>query len=182
MSKNDQPLNIKLSETEVGNLWKRYGDRLHNLASRFLGSSRRIEDSQGIANAAFLSLIKQIGSEEMESEEGIDGLWPLAMGIARNKAKMAIRKEAAQKRGGGIDFSPTEGVADNTSDDPSFFVELEELVERLDKYTNDTPVVRQIVERRMQGQTSKDIALELGLSQSKVSRRLAELRQFLSEC
>ena len=182
MNSENQQLNIEISDSEVGKLWKMYGERLRGIASKFLGNGRKIEDSQGIANAAFLSLIKQVGADDLEDDRDYEGLWPLAIGIARNKARMAIRSENAQIRGGRIEFTPIDGVQDQAADDPSFFSELEDLIERLDKYTTDTPIVRQIVERRLQGQTSKEIAKELKTSPSSVSRRLAQLRKFLNEC
>ena len=182
MNKTDQPLNIQISDTEVNELWTKYGERLRGIACKFLGAGRKIEDSKGIANAAFLSLVKQVGSDDAANDRECDGLWPIAFGIAKNKANMANRSESSQKKGGEMKKNSTDGLADELTDDPSLFSELEELIERLNQYTADTPQVRQIVEMRLQGQTSKEIAKTLNTSQSSVSRRLAELRQFLNEC
>ena len=159
-----------------------YGKRLRAIASRFLGSGRRIEDSEGIANAAFLSLVKQIGADDAEDHRDFEGLWPLAIGIARNKSREANRTGVTQKRGGLVKSTGTDGVADLTAKEPALFAELEELMERLNKYTSETPLVRQIVERRLEGLSSKDIAGILRVSAATVSRRLAELRRFLTEC
>ena len=180
MSKNDQPLDIKLNDTDVNKLWANYGERLRTIASRFLGAGRRIEDSHGIANAAFLSLVKKIGSDDFNEGEA-DRFWPLAIGIARNKAREANRRALALQRGGGAVTSPIEGVTDARAEDPSVLAQLEELIERLDKYTEERPKLRTTIEKLMEGKTQKEAAIELGMTPVKVHRILAELKAFLSE-
>lgn len=184
MSSVQQQLNIHLSNTEVENLWLVYGTRLRMIARRFLGAGRRIEDSEGIANAAFLSLVKQVSTEDglVEDSSDRDALWPLAFGIARNKALQANRRASTITKGGCAECQPADGVQDKGAEDPALLAQLEELIIKLDEYTANTPLVRQIVERRLLGQTSKEIAEVLGVSQSMVSRRLAELRRFMEEC
>ena len=169
--------NPGLEESQINNLWLQYGSRLRAVASRFLGAGRQIEDSEGIANAAFHSLINRVNREN-EKDQVVDpyDLWPLALGIARNKARMANRRKTCSPMG---EFA--EEIVDKIGDDPSLFAELEELLQQLKEYTTKNPEFRTIVELKLQGKTSKEIAARLNTSEPTVSRRLAQLKRYLEE-
>ncbi len=169
----------RLEESEINTLWQQYGPKLRAVATRFLGAGRRIEDSEGVANAAFHSLIKRVrkDGERAEASDPYD-LWALAIGIARNKARMANRKGKNAPNAIG-EFA--EEIPDDNSDDPSLFAELEELLLQLRAYTEENELLRSIVQRKLQGKTSKEIAAELGTSEPTVSRRLGQLKRYLEE-
>ena len=66
-----------LDENDISDLWKKLGPELRAVASRFLGAGRSVEDSLGIANAAFHSLIRAIDAKDLVQEEQEIGLWPV---------------------------------------------------------------------------------------------------------
>lgn len=169
----------RMEESQINDLWLRYGPKLRSTASRFLGAGRRIEDSEGIANAAFHSLINRVNRDGEQAKE-VDpyALWPLAIGIARNKARMANRGERNAPEPIG-EFA--DEIAGGNGDDPRLFAELEELLQQLKKYTENNSELQKIVESKLQGKSSKEIARELGTSESSVSRRLGQLKRYLEE-
>jgi len=185
MSANETQQNVSLGEPEITELWNQFGPRLRAVATKFLGTGRSIEDSEHIANAAFHSLIKRVNADSafdnVLAEEQRDGLWPIAIGIARNKSRQANRDARASKRGGSMERSYPDEFPDKLGDDPRLFAELDELLDRLREYTEGDAVTRGIVQQRLQGITSKQIAANLKVSESRVCRRLAELRRFLEE-
>ena len=175
----------KLGDSEIADLWNQLGPRLRAVATKFLGTGRAIEDSEHIANAAFHSLIKRVNANGeagvILDEEQRDGLWPIAIAIARNKALQANRGESAAMRGGKMARNYADDFSDQVGDSPELFAELEELLDRLREYTEGDNITRQIVQQRLQGITSKQIAVNLKISESRVCRRLKELRRFLEE-
>ena len=68
---------LVLDENDISELWKKLGPELRAVASRFLGAGRSVEDSFGIANAAFHSLIRAIDAKDLVTEEQQIGLWPV---------------------------------------------------------------------------------------------------------
>lgn len=182
MTEPTKPEPTCMPDSEINALWLVFGQRLRLNARRFLGAGRRLEDSEAIANAAFMSLIRYVTENEKDPNSSDDpDLWKVAFGIAKNKSLEANRLVSTKGRGGGMKQQGVSEMADTYTEDPSFFLQLEELMSQLCEYTSKTPLVRQIVERRLQGQSSKDIAAVLQVSESTVSRRLEEIRQFIHE-
>ena len=68
---------LVLDENDIAELWKKLGPELKVVASRFLGAGRSVEDSLGIANAAFHSLIRAIDAKDLVQEDQQLGLWPV---------------------------------------------------------------------------------------------------------
>ena len=68
---------LVLDENDISELWKKLGPELKAVASRFLGAGRSVEDSLGIANAAFHSLIRAIDAKDLVQEDQQIGLWPV---------------------------------------------------------------------------------------------------------
>ena len=68
---------LVLDEAEIAELWRQLGPELRAVASRFLGKGRSMEDSVGLANAAFHSLLGRFDAKHMVEEQDRLGLWPL---------------------------------------------------------------------------------------------------------
>ena len=189
-------------EEPVIRLWQAFGPALRHAARRYLSSGRPFVDSEDIANAAFMSFVNQLRDhsftdehppakgEECDSafdttigEEGKDGIWPIALAIARNKALEANRRERAQKRGGDRQRVQLEAASqlDEKALEPHLDAFVNEQLNLLGDYVLDKPVLNDILHLRLQGVTSEVIAEKLKMSTSSVSRRLSELRRVLEE-
>lgn len=185
------------NEEAINELWKRYGSRIQGIASKYLGAApRRIMDSEDIKNVAFMSLLGYVNELDPSDpdviaqrgfsyEELKNGIWPIAFGIARKKALLANRKETAGKRGGNVEHAGIQErvFEDGNSDEPWVLASLEETMQFLKTYASQSSNQNlvKILQLRIEGVNSKEIALHLKLSEASVSRRLAELRKALSE-
>ncbi|QEG21036.1 ECF-type sigma factor [Mariniblastus fucicola] len=185
------------NEDAINELWERYGSRIQGIASKYLGAApRRIMNSEDIKNVAFMSLIGYVNELDPSDPDGIsqkgfsyeelkDGIWPIAFGIAKKKALLANRKEKAGKRGGDIERSGIQErvFEDDNSEEPWVLASIEEQMQFLKAYATKSASgdIEQILQLRIEGVSSKEIARELKLSEASVCRRLKELRKALSE-
>ena len=188
------------NEDAIADLWRRYGDRLRGIARQHLGPARPVLDSEDIANAAFNSLIRSLrdpnlhdprdtsstvnsSTASLSPDEWKNGIWPIALGIARNKAMEANRRELAAKRGGGYQHASTDRnmVEDSTTSQPHVMALVQEQIEVLHRYVQEKPRLQEILQLRLEGIASNQIAATLGISEASVCRRLAEIRRVLEE-
>lgn len=193
----------RLTEIRNGNpeaiedLWNRYGKRIQEIASKYLGAApRRVMDSEDIKHIAFMSLvgfIQKFDPEDLPAQAGNgfsydelkNGIWPIAFGIAKKKALMANRAANATKRSGGDDRVLTDESVfeDRAAEEPWVIASLEEQMKFLKDYASasQNQDLGSILQLRSEGMNSKEIATELGISEPSVSRRLKELRKALQE-
>ena len=87
-----------LNEHDISELWKKLGPELRAVATRFLGAGRSVEDSVGIANAAFHSLIRAVDAKDLVTEEEKTGLWPVL--IRSVDSPISEERQEGQKREG----------------------------------------------------------------------------------
>src|ERR1700754_3450109 len=126
-------------------LWERYAMRLVELSRRRLKDSpKRVADEEDIAASVFHSLCRGAAAGRFENVKNRDDLWWLLLAITKQKVVDHVRREGAQKRGGGRTQSEIglNGQPDDshgfTLDDlmsaepsPEFIVELQEQNDRL---------------------------------------------------
>ena len=209
---------LVLSESDIAELWRQLGPELRAVASRFLGQGPSVEDSIGLANAAFNSLIGRFDARDMVAEEDRLGLWPvliktvdpqliaetralnedesgvhqtwiqtvlkrLGFKIAENKAKEVVRKKLAIKRGRSWNRVDVDPSHQNKENDPVWLAEFEELLRLVKQYAEDSKQSNMcaILRLKLQDCSSKEIALQLGVGEATVCRRLKEIRRFIEE-
>lgn len=91
---------LLLTDADIAELWEKLGPELRRVATRFLGAGRSVEDSVGIANAAFHSLIRAIDAKDLVDEEQKNGLWPVLIRTVDSKlVRESQDKDSESKHG-----------------------------------------------------------------------------------
>ena len=170
-------------------LWERYFTKLTRVASRKLGNApRRISDEEDVAVDVFHSLC--VGAQEgrFHQLENRDDLWKLLVAISGMKAVDLIRKQTAQKRGGGnvrgnsivantersgfgvgfdqfLDSDPT----------PEFLAVMDEQQAGLFGLLRDESQ-RSVARLRFEGYSNQEIADQMGIAVRSVERKLKIIR------
>jgi RNA polymerase sigma factor (sigma-70 family) len=175
-------------------LWERYAMQLVDLARRRLNDApKRIADEEDIAASVFHSLCRGAAAGRFQDVKNRDELWWLLLAITKQKVADHIRRETAQKRGGGRIQSETalSGQPDDShgftldklmSDEPSpeFIVELQEQNDRLLGLLRDDNL-RHIALSRIEGFTVPEIASDLRVSTRSIERKLQLIRGMWSK-
>lgn len=175
-------------EQAAHDLWERYFPKLIRVAGRRMGNaSRRIADEEDVALSVFQSLCDGAQKGRFEKLKGRDDLWKLIVAITGMKSADHVRRETAQKRGGGqvrgnsvfvnSQDEKVEGFEQFSEEalSPEFLCELEEEQARLlAKLPDDKH--RQIATLRLEGMSHEEIAEELGLSLRSVARKFKLIR------
>ncbi len=161
-------------------LWERFFPRLVALARKTLaGRPQRAADADDAAQSAFASFCLRVRAGEFTIGDRND-LWNLLGTITVNKARIQMRREAAQKRGGGRvvgedeltrpDGSPLSLEEAAVLPPAEFDFHCEELLNQLE------PQLREIAVLRMLGYKNREIARMLDCTQRKVERKLNLIR------
>lgn len=155
------------------NLWDRYAARLIEIAQRRMKHTpRRIADEEDVAASVFHSLCRGAAAGRFKNIKNRDDLWWLLMGITKQKVVNHVRRETAQKRGGGHTqveaglnvqggFSLDQLMGDEPT--PEFLLMLEEEHERLLALLRDDEL-REIANLRIEGYTVGEIAERMNMS------------------
>ena len=177
-------------------LWESYFLEMVEVARQKLrGAPRTMADEEDVALSAFKSFC--IGAQNGRFSQVTDrqNLWPLLVAITSHKSIDLIRLENRQKRGGSgqndaagtskkqtsmrVDFE--EIIQQQPS--PEFAVqmaeELERLLNLLDK-TGDS-ALRQVALAKMEGETTTEIAEQLGCARRTVERKLQLITRLWQE-
>ena len=177
------------------NLWNRYIQRLVRLArTRLRASPRRAADEEDVAVNAFASFCNGVEEGRFAKLDDRDDLWKVLVVLTERKAVDLIRREGAQKRGGGdvrgesaLDAqrdieSPGAGVSQIPDDvpTPAFAAAFAEQLERSLAMLEDD-ALRRIARDRLYGYTNKEIAKRLDVSLRTVERGLQLIRRIWSE-
>lgn len=168
--------------------------RLVEIARRKLQNvPKRIADEEDIAASVFHSLCRGAAAGRLQNVTNRDSLWWMLLKITEQKAADFVRRETAQKRGGGR-VQPESGVNGNADDSngfsfdrlisdeptPEFVVMLNEEHERLLSLLRDDRL-RKIAVFRIEGFTVTEIAVDLGVSNRSVERKLQLIRELWSK-
>jgi RNA polymerase sigma factor (sigma-70 family) len=179
--------------SDIERLWDRYFERLVRLAAaRLPAHSRRSFDEEDVALSAFQSFCDRAGRGEFPQLSDRDDLWRLLATITVRKAIDTIRQQSRQKRGGGQVLGESallvgagtegDGLAEVLSREPTpdevagFAENYHRFLARLQE-----PPLRTIALRRLEGQTTREIARALDVSTKTVERKLQLIRAIWSE-
>jgi DNA-directed RNA polymerase specialized sigma24 family protein len=169
-------------------LWQRYFRRLVGLAHLKLGETpRAVANEEDVATAALNSFFNGMAQGRFPKLGGRHDLWPLLAKITARKALDQQRYLSAEKRGGGrLRGDSAIGAADDcmavwpassieTELQPDVLVAVSEACDRLMSALADEQL-RTIARRRLEGYTNAEIAVELGVVERTVERRLHLIR------
>jgi DNA-directed RNA polymerase specialized sigma24 family protein len=181
--------------TDVQKLWDRYFRRLVRLAGAKLPAHcRRSFDEEDVALSAFQSFCDRAGRGQFPKLSDRDDLWRLLATITVRKAMDTMRHQTRQKRGGGNvlgesallvggdDADPAEGLGavlgrEPTAEDVVQFAEdCRRFLDRL-----EDPALRSVAVRRLEGQTTPEIAAAMAVSTKTVERKLKLIRAIWTE-
>jgi RNA polymerase sigma factor (sigma-70 family) len=170
-------------------LWERYATQLVDLARRRLQDApKRVADEEDIAASVFHSLCRGAAAGRLQDLKNRDDLWWLLIIITKQKVVDHIRRETAQKRGGGR--TQVESGLTNNADDshsfaldqlvseeptPEFALMLQEEHDHLLGLLRDDSL-RQIAVFRIEGFTVSEIAEDMKVSTRSVERKLKVIR------
>jgi len=174
-------------------IWQYCYERVVRHADRKLGRSpRRDADEEDIAVSALQSLFAGVREGRFPDFSNRGDLWRILLTLASRKVSSRIRRQMAQKRGGGevrgesvfarATDSHLGGLDDlsSKSDLPEFAelfsLECQELLDQLDDEN-----LRRIAMMRLQGYSKQEIAQELGCAVRSVDRKLSLIRTIWDE-
>lgn len=180
-------------DSDVQRLWDRYFERLVRLAGAKLPAhGRRSFDEEDVALSAFQSFCERAGRGQFPQLGGRDDLWRLLATITVRKALDTWRHQTRQKRGGGRvvgesallvgEDSSREGLSEVLSREPTpaeaaqFADDYYRFLDRLRE-----PSLRDVALRRLDGQSSREIAQSLNVSMRTIERKLQLIRAIWSQ-
>jgi DNA-directed RNA polymerase specialized sigma24 family protein len=168
-------------------LWQDYFDRLVRMARAHLASWRRLPaDAEDVALSAFDSFIRAAEAGRFPRLEDSNDLWQVLLVLTARKAGKLIRREQADRRGGGKVqlFSDLPGQDESSSPladvlssepDPAEAAVMAETCERLMAQLEDEELTRVTV-WKLEGFSNADIAEKLNRSVGSVERKLRLIR------
>jgi DNA-directed RNA polymerase specialized sigma24 family protein len=181
--------------TDIQRLWDRYFRRLVRLAGAKLPAHcRRAFDEEDVALSAFQSFCDRAGRGQFPKLNDRDDLWRLLATITVRKALDTIRHQTRQKRGGGDVLGESALLVGGDNDDPGEGLcavlgrepSPEEVVQLADDCRRflaklQDPALRSIALRRLEGQTTPEIAVATKVSTKTIERKLRLIRAMWSE-
>jgi DNA-directed RNA polymerase specialized sigma24 family protein len=163
-------------------LWDRYFSRLAGLAHKKLaGRALAAADAEDLALSAFDSLCCGLARGRFPRLKDRDDIWRLLVVITARKVTRAVRREEAQKRGGGREAdiaNPTVSDLGQVIGDvptPEFLAEISEAFDNLLARLPEEDLAR-IAVWKMEGYTNEEIAGKLGCVRRTVDRKLRLIR------
>lgn len=177
---------------DIQRLWDRYFERLVRLAGARLPSHcRRAFDEEDVALSAFQSFCDRAGRGQFPQLSDRDDLWRLLATITVRKALDTMRHQTRQKRGGGHVLGESALVArDGDRDGVAEVLSREPTPEEVARFTDDynrfldrlkEPALRAVALRRLEGQTTQEIARALNVSTKTIDRKLQLIRAIWSQ-
>ena len=171
-------------------LWERYFRRLVGLARKKLRAApRRAADEEDVALSAFDSFCRGAGQDRFPRLHDRLDLWQLLVLLTARKAVDLAQHERRRKRGGGavLDEAALPGPAGSSGQEaawekiegpeptPAFAAQVaEEYGRLLDRL--DSPELRTVAMRKVEGYGNDEIADRLGCVTSTVERKLKRIR------
>lgn len=188
-------MQLKAGEAEAAQkLWERYSQELIRLARKRLnGIPRAALDEEDIALSVFSRICNAAANGRFSDMRTRDDLWWLLMRVTKHKAIDYIRREMADKRGGGRVKLARDCEAKECSAGSAFFESLESLEPtpeflfaleeeyqmRLGKLRDERQ--RIVARMRIEGYTVSEIASALSIGLRAVERKLQVIRELWSE-
>lgn len=176
-------------QSVVGNVWNRYFLKLVRVAQKHLRNAEtRVEDEEDVALSVLHSLCAGLPEERFAKITNRDELWILLATMTHRKCVDRIRRNVAQKRGGGKVVGEADLGTDGDHRRPLTLDDLESseltpesiysLQEDLHELLNALPAeqLRQVAVLRMEGFSTEDIAEKLKMSGRSVRRKLDLIR------
>lgn len=160
-------------------LWERFVPRLLGLARRTLASHPRLNGfAEDVVQSVFASFFQRVRAGQFVLDHRND-VWNLLGVMTVRKARRTIRRETAEKRGGGQVLNQ-EAMLDQTQSNleaaclshlgPEFDLQAEDLLARL------PDELRTVAVLRLMGYTNPEIAHQLEWTVRKVERKLQLIR------
>lgn len=170
-------------------LWDRCINRLIGAARKRLRNlPRHAADEEDVAVSAFDAFFQGVKDQRFRRLENREDLWQVLTMLAERKAIAVMRRELADKRGGGLNRgesvfekliaeSSVAGGIDQVADpDPAivdgFTQEVREMLEGL-----DDELLQKIAMKKLEGYTNREIAQQLDIALRAVKRKLQLIRQ-----
>ena len=143
-------------------------------------------DEEDVAAAAFTAFCRGVEENRFSRLQDRDDLWQILLVLTERKALNQIRREKAQRRGGGDvlgesalgDARPGTGAIAEFADrgpTPDFAAQVSEQLELLLDVLHDA-AMRDIALFKLEGYTNREVAQRLSVSLRSVERRLALIR------
>jgi RNA polymerase sigma factor (sigma-70 family) len=187
---------IKTGDAEAAQrLWESYFQEMVEVARRKLqGAPRAVADEEDVALSAFKSFCLGAKNGRFSQVTDRENLWPLLVAITSHKSVDLIRRENRKKRGGsGTSETDSKRIKQSFPVDfeaiiqqqpsPEFTVQLAEELDRLlvllDKTGDST--LRQVALAKMDGETTTEIAEQLGCARRTVERKLQLITRLWQE-
>ena len=176
-------------------LWESYFLEMVEVARRKLqGAPRAVADEEDVALSAFKSFCLGAQNGRFSQVTDRENLWPLLVAITSHKSVDLIRHENRKKRGGsgssGTESERNKQISPvdfeqiiQSQPSPEFTVqlaeELERLLDLLDKTGDST--LRQVALAKMEGETTTEIAEQLGCARRTIERKLQLITRLWQE-
>jgi DNA-directed RNA polymerase specialized sigma24 family protein len=170
-------------------LWHRYFDRLAGLARKRLGErTRRAADEEDVALSAFDSFFRGVATGRFPRLDDRDDLWQVLVLLTERKAIDRVRRETADKRGGGevrgdsafcgpddsaLVLGPDQVAGPEPT--PEFAAMFAEECEYLLARLGDPELVR-VALFKLEGFTNDEIGAKLGRVGRSIQRKLETIR------
>ncbi len=173
-------------QTATHELWARFFPRLVGLAKTILGNHKIAEDAEDAVQVAFFQFLQCVADGRYDDILRRDDMWRILARFTIMRARRILRREQAQKRGGGKVYRESE-LADSdagtnhldalvsslpTADCDMIF---EELLNVLD---ND---LQEIAMLRLAGYTNMQIKDFQGCSLRSIERRVQLIRSLWND-
>lgn len=169
------------NDSAVAQFWERFVPRLLGLARRTLASHPRLNGfADDVVQSVFGSFFRRMQGQQFGFDDR-DDVWNLLAVMTVRKARKTIRRECAEKRGGGqvhnetastpeTGASPLLEAAAGPQWGPEFDLHAEEMLENLPEELRTVAVLR------LMGHANAEIAQQLDWTVRKVERKLQLIR------
>jgi DNA-directed RNA polymerase specialized sigma24 family protein len=170
-------------------LWSRFSAQLVERArQRLEGLPKGVADEDDIAQSVFRSIWRGAVAGRLSDVKNRDDLWVLMLAVTKQKVVDYVRRETAQKRGGGRVRSETSLASEHQESGfaldwlmgeaptPEYLIAFEEESGRLLRLLRDDSL-RNVAMGRIEGYSVAEIATALAISTRSVERKLQLVRK-----
>jgi DNA-directed RNA polymerase specialized sigma24 family protein len=169
-------------------LWDRYHEGLLRIARQRLGERRRRSaDEEDVVLSAFKSFCLGAAAGRYPNLDDRQSVWKLLLTITLRKANAELKRQFAQKRGGGCvvgesvfvnETSSAPGLAGIADDQlrPDLAAMMNAQCQQLLDSLEDKTLQR-IALGKLEGYTNQELAIELNCSLPTIERKLQKIRR-----